>query len=64
MSQLNLSKSSVENFASYIPCIDEQKIIGEYFRNIDEQASLYLTKLEKLKNMKKTCSSKMFVSQG
>jgi type I restriction enzyme S subunit len=63
MSQLNLSKSSVEGFTSFIPCIDEQKRIGEYFQNIDNQITLHQIELDKLNNIKKACFSKMFVSQ-
>jgi type I restriction enzyme S subunit len=63
MSQLNLSKSSVEDFTSYIPCIGEQKKIGKYFQNLDNQISLHKTQFEKLNNIKKACFSKMFVTQ-
>jgi type I restriction enzyme S subunit len=63
MSQLNLSKSSVEDFTSYIPCIDEQLKIGLYFQNLDSQIALYQTQLKKLNNIKKACFNKMFVAQ-
>ena len=63
MSQLNLSKSSVEDFLFSIPSIDEQQKIGDYFRNLDNQIDLHKTQLDKLKNIKKACLSKMFVAQ-
>jgi type I restriction enzyme S subunit len=63
MSQLNLSKSSVEDFTSYIPTIDEQQKIGKYFQNLDNQIALHKTQLEKLNTIKKACFSKMFVAQ-
>nr|WP_051057743.1 restriction endonuclease subunit S [Clostridium sp. MD294] len=40
--------------------VEEQKI-GSYFRNIDTIITLHERKLEKLKNIKKTCIEKMFV---
>ncbi|WP_231097655.1 restriction endonuclease subunit S, partial [Streptococcus oralis] len=35
MSQLNISKSSVENFSSYIPTLPEQERIGNFFQTLD-----------------------------
>ena len=62
MSQLNISRSSVENFMSYIPIIIiEQSKIGSYFQNLDKLISLQQQKIDKLKNIKKACLDKMFV---
>ena len=62
MSQLNISRSSVENFMSYIPIIIiEQSKIGTYFQNLDKLISLQQQKIDKLKNIKKACLDKMFV---
>ena len=62
MSQLNISKSSVESFISYIPSdLKEQQKIGNYFQKLDNQIDLQRKELEKLKNIKKASLSKMFV---
>ena len=42
---------------------DEEQKIGEYFKNLDKQITLHQTQLDKLKNIKKACLSKMFVAQ-
>ena len=39
----------------------EQAVIGEYFKNLDHLITLHQRKLEKLKNIKKSCLEKMFV---
>ena len=39
----------------------EQQLIGEYFRNLDNLITLHQRKLEKLKNIKKSLLEKMFV---
>ena len=41
--------------------IDEQEKIGSYFQNLDKTIALHRTELEKLGNLKKACSKKMFV---
>lgn len=40
---------------------EEQKAIGEYFRNLDKQISLKTQRLEKLKQIKSACLDNMFV---
>ena len=44
-----------------IPSLDEQKKIGEYFRNLDRLITLHQRKLEKLQKLKKSMLEKMFV---
>ena len=62
MSQLNISKTSVEDFTSLVPNLDEeQQKIGQYFSNLDKFISLHQKELEKLKNIKKALLEKMFV---
>ena len=62
MSQLNLSKKSVEDFASLIPKeIDEQIKIADYFKNIDNLISNHGTQIIKLRNIKKAFLAKMFI---
>ena len=36
MSQLNISKSSVENFNDFVPLVEEQKKIGTFLHNLDQ----------------------------
>ena len=59
--QTNLSVSDVLNFETYYPEYEEQKQIGEYFRNLDRLITLHQRELEKLKNLKKACLEKIFV---
>lgn len=43
------------------PDMDEQKKIGKYLTTLDHFITLHQRKLEKLKNIKKSCLEKMFV---
>lgn len=43
------------------PSFDEQKKIGDYFRSLDNLITLHQSKLEKLKNIKKSMLEKMFI---
>lgn len=45
----------------FVPKIEEQKKIGDYFQKLDNQIDLLQKELEKLKNIKKASLSKMFV---
>ena len=44
-----------------VPCLDEQKKIGEYFEKLDNFITLHQRELEKLQNIKKSMLEKMFV---
>ena len=44
-----------------IPSYEEQVLIGDYFYKIDNLITLHQRRLEKLKNIKKSCLEKMFV---
>ena len=46
-----------------VPCLDEQKKIGEYFEKLDHLITLHQRELEKLQNIKKSMLEKMFVSE-
>ncbi|WP_282675553.1 restriction endonuclease subunit S [Lactococcus cremoris] len=61
MSQLNISKGSVENFISFVPIIEEQKKIGTFFKQLDNTITLHQRKLDLLKEQKKGFLQKMFV---
>jgi type I restriction enzyme S subunit len=60
----NLKASDFEEHKILVPNKeDEQQKIGNYFKNLDNQIALHETQLDKLKNIKKACLSKMFVAQ-
>ena len=44
-----------------VPCLDEQKKIGEYFEKLDRLVTLHQRELKKLQNIKKSMLEKMFV---
>jgi len=47
-----------------VPCLDEQKKIGEYFEKLDRLVTLHQRKFEKLTNVKKSMLEKMFPQNG
>ncbi|PTI80342.1 hypothetical protein BU064_01750 [Staphylococcus succinus] len=52
ISRYNISKSKVMELKINLPNIQEQKKIGEFFKNLDDQIEIELKKLNKLKKMK------------
>ena len=60
----NLNKELVGNTSVYYPHISEQKVIGEYFSNLDNLIYHQQKKLEHLKHLKAALLDKMFVSEG
>ncbi|KAB2501024.1 restriction endonuclease subunit S [Bacillus cereus] len=60
MSQLNISRGSVENFEGLVPSLDEQVKIGEFFKQLDETITLHQRELDALKETKKAFLQKMF----
>ena len=44
-----------------VPSINEQRVIGEYFQNLDSQIALLAQQLEKLQQIKSACLDNMFV---
>ncbi len=64
MSQLNISKGSVENFISFVPIIEEQKKIGAFYKRLDDTIALHQRKLDLLKEQKKGFLQKMFPKNG
>ncbi|MDG1314304.1 MAG: restriction endonuclease subunit S [Flavobacteriaceae bacterium] len=63
ISRYNISKRKVMEITIEIPSPKEQVKIGEYFKNLENQIALHQSQLEKLKNIKKACFSKMLVTQ-
>lgn len=57
----NLNKQLVGNTIVVIPKIDEQRVLGKYLEQIDNLITLHQRKLEKLKQIRKSCLEKMFV---
>ena len=47
-----------------VPCLDEQKKIGEYFEKLDHLITLHQRKYDKLTNVKKSMLEKMFPQNG
>ena len=61
ISRYNISKNKVMEIAVSLPSLDEQKMIGQYFANLDNLITLHQRELEKLQNIKKSMLEKMFV---
>ena len=62
--QGNLSGNIVKELIIDVPIYEEQKQIGEYFRNIDNLITLHQRKYDKLVNVKKSMLEKMFPRDG
>jgi len=56
-----VNKTTFSEVDVFVTQLDEQKKIGDYFRNLDTLITLHQRKLEKLKNIKSACMEKMFV---
>ncbi|WP_443741582.1 restriction endonuclease subunit S [Treponema berlinense] len=61
ISRYNISKNKMMEIEMPIPSIDEQKQIGEYFRNLDRLITLHQRKYDKSTNVKKSMLENMFV---
>lgn len=60
--QPNLSMRELEKFPVSVPSnLEEQKKIGDYFRNLDHLIILHQRKLDMLKKLKSACLSEMFI---
>ena len=62
--QGNLSGNIVKELIIDVPIYEEQKQIGEYFRNLDNLITLHQRKYDKLVNVKKSMLEKMFPRDG
>ena len=56
-----VNKTEFSELVTMVPSLEEQKIIGFYFRNIDNLITLHQRKCEKLKELKKFMLQNMFV---
>ena len=61
ISRYNISKNKVMEIAVSLPSLDDQKLIGQYFSQLDNLITLHQRELEKLQNIKKSMLEKMFV---
>ena len=57
----SLNSQNILNAEITIPDIEEQKLIGEYFENLDHLITLHQRKSEELQNIKKFMLQNMFV---
>ena len=55
---------SLDSIDYCLPCIDEQKRIGDYFRNLDHLITLHQRKCDNLKLIKKFMLQNMFPKKG
>ena len=55
---------SLDSIDYCLPCIDEQKRIGDYFRNLDHLITLHQRKCDETKKLKKFMLQKMFPKNG
>lgn len=56
-----INKLTFEKFEIPVPSIEEQEIIGEFFKKIDKSINLQQQKLDKLKDLKKAYLNELFV---
>ena len=61
MAMPKLNKDTCCQIPVDCPTFEEQKKIGDYFRNLDNLITLHQRELEKLQNIKKSMLEKMFV---
>lgn len=62
--QTNLSLKDVLGFETFYPTYDEQKKIGDYFKNLDHLITLHQRKCDETKELKKFMLQKMFPKNG
>lgn len=57
----HLSLHDIRNFSIFLPSKAEQNIISNYFQKLDNIINQHQQQITKIKNIKQTCLSKMFV---
>ena len=60
----HLSLNDIRNFEIMVPCLAEQKKIGDYFESLDHLITLHQRKCEEMKILKKYMLQKMFPQNG
>lgn len=61
ISRYNISKNKAMNIVIFLPVLSEQKQIGDYFYNLDQNIKSKQAELKKLKQFKQAMLSKLFV---
>ncbi|MDG6119780.1 restriction endonuclease subunit S [Lactococcus formosensis] len=61
ISRYNISKNKVMKMPIPVPNIVEQKVLGAFFKNLDQTIAFQQQKLEKLQNIKKAYLNEMFI---
>ncbi|MDD4734453.1 MAG: restriction endonuclease subunit S [Bacilli bacterium] len=61
ISRYNISKTKVMELSVFIPKMEEQIAIGQFFNNLDNLITLHRSKCAHLKNMKKYFLNNMFI---
>ena len=56
-----ITKEALSEFEIFLPTLEEQKQIGEFFQKLDKSISLQQEKLNKLKDLKKAYLNELFV---
>lgn len=57
----NLNKSDLDEQLIYVPKVEEQEKVGEYFSNLDNLITLHQRELDLLKDLKKSMLQQMFI---
>ena len=58
-----VNKTEFSELVTMVPSLDEQKIIGFYFRNIDNLITLHQCKCDKYSNIKKGMMSDLLTGK-
>lgn len=61
ISRINISQTKMMDIFLCIPSPEEQTLIGNFFKNLDEKIELSEKKIKKIENFKKAMLDKMFV---
>ena len=64
ISRFNISKNKMMDINIQVPNLEEQAMVGAYFRNLDHLITLHQRKYDKLTNVKKSMLEKMFPQNG
>ena len=64
ISRYNISKNKVMEIAVSLPSLDEQKMIGQYFSQLDNLITLHQRKCDEIKEIKKFMLQNMFPQKG
>ena len=63
ISRYNISKNKVMEIAVSLPSLDEQKMIGQHFRQLDHLITLHQRKLELLERLRNSLVDRCFIGE-